>query len=513
MAKTSSDKLYKLIQTLSPAEKRYFRLFVRGKTARDSKYLQLFEGMAAMEELDEGLLKNKIYKGQAVEGKKYSELKAYLYDLLLKCLQSFDEQHSVEYRLNQLLQGVAVLFKRGHYDDCRELLYKAEKMAEQYEYFGHQLEIVGWEKHLAYTLMDVDFLHKNLEQLHYREDHALEQLRNATDYRKAFFRVYTSIKREAMQRGADRLTHLRDAVQQAAFGDPELATSHKARVTYYRTLNLYHYAVAEYAEFYETGQNLIALLESQPHFLKENIADYIAALSNLILSCGLLGKYQEVELALQKLRNLTALTVDDRQKIHRQYFTNRFALCTHTGEFEQARQEMIHCQREAAEFDPHHYETASFYFQYCIICFGCGDFSTALDYLNQWLNQPRSVDREDLQSLGRMLLLILHFEMGNLVLLESLLRSATRFMQKKNRLFELERRFIHFMADLMRAATRAEQQPFLQKMKAEFQILPGAKSLLQTIDLEAWLESKINGRSFAAALRLKRKAESVVSTQ
>ncbi len=507
MAKTSSDKLYKLIRALSPAEKRYFRLYVRGKTARDSKYLQLFEGMAAMETLDEEALKNRVYNGTVVEGKKYSELKAYLYELLLKCLQSFDEQHSVEYRLNQLLQGVSVLFKRGHYDDCRDLLHKAEKLADQYERFGHQLEIISWEKHLAYTRMDVDFLHKNLEQLHYREDHALEQLRNAADYRKAFFRVYTSIKREAMQRGGDRLAQLRYSVQQTAFSDPHLATSHTARVHYYRTLNLYHYAMAEYTEFYETGRNLIALLESQPHFLKENIADYIAALSNLILSCGLLGKYREVEVALQKLRNLQALTEDDRQKIHRQYFTNRFVLCIYTGEFEQARQEMIHCQREAAEFDPHHYETASFYFQYCVICFGCNDFSSALDYLNQWLNQPRSVDREDLQSLARMLSLILHFEMGNLVLLESLLRSATRFMQKKNRLFELERRFIHFMADLMRAANRSEQQPFLQKMLTELHALPGAKSLLQTLDLEAWLESKITGQSFAAAVRRKRKAD------
>ncbi len=507
MAKTPSEKLYQLIQALSPAEKRYFRIFVRGKTVRNSKYLQLFEGMAQMDQLDEEALKTKIYKSQAVEGKKYSELKAYLYDLLLKCLQSFDEQHSVDHRLNQLMQSVSVLFKRGQYDNCDELLHKAGKLARHYERFGHVLEVVNWEKQLAYTRMDVDFLHKNLEQLHDQESRALEQLRNAVDYRKTFFEVYTIIKQETTQRGGDRHVRLQQSVQQPAFADPDLATSHKARVTYYRTLNLYHYAQAEYPEFYDTGQKLIALLESQPHFLKENIADYIAALSNLILSCGLLGKFQEVRTALEKLRHLQALTVDDRQKIHRQYFTNRFALCIYTGEFEEARQEMIHCQREAADFDPHHYETASFYFQYCVICLGCGDYDSALDYLNQWLNQPRSVDREDLQSLARMISLILHFELGNMVLLESLIRSATRFMQKKNRLFELERRFIHFMADLIRAANRAEQQPVFEKMEAELSLLPGAKSLLQTFDLEAWLESKITGHSFAAAVRLKRQAD------
>ncbi|MBL7775253.1 MAG: hypothetical protein JNK89_04580, partial [Saprospiraceae bacterium] len=53
MAKTPSDKLYRLVRGLSPAEKRYFRLFIRGKPERDSKYLQLFDAMAAMEPFDD----------------------------------------------------------------------------------------------------------------------------------------------------------------------------------------------------------------------------------------------------------------------------------------------------------------------------------------------------------------------------------------------------------------------------------------------------------------------------
>ena len=284
MAKTPSDKLYRLIRSLSPAEKRYFRLFTGSKTDEASKYLQLFEAIAAMETFDEEALKRKVYKNRPSEGKKYSELKAYLYELILKSLQSFDEQQSVDYRLNHLLQGVAVLYKRGHYDDCRDLLYKAEKLARQYESFTHLLEIIRWEKRLAYTRMDVDFLHKRLEHLQFEEDRALQQLRNAADYRKSFFQVYTTIKREAQHRGYDRKAGLQSIVNQDFFDDPDRAESHKARVMYYRTLNLYHYAALEYEQFYETGKKLIALLESQPHFLRENLSDYIAALSNHILS-------------------------------------------------------------------------------------------------------------------------------------------------------------------------------------------------------------------------------------
>ena len=512
MAKTPSDKLFRLIRALSPSEKRYFRLFMGQKAEGEGKYQyqQLFEAIAEMEAFDEAALKQKIYKNQPPEGKKYSELKAYLYDLVLKCLQSFDEQQSVEYRLNHLLQSVAVLYKRGHYDDCRDLLHKAAKLARQYESFTHLLEVIRWEKQLAYTRMDVDFLHKQLEQLQFEEDRALELLRNAVDYRKAFFQVYTTIKREAQHRGYDRLTLLQDIVSQEPFEDPDRAESHKARVIYYRTLNLYYYATLEYEQFYESGQKLIDLLESQPHFLRENISDYIAALSNLILSCGMLQRYDEVHTALAKLRNLSPITEDDRRKIHRQYYTNKFALCSYTGEFAEAKLEMDRCLQEAAGFNSHDYETASFYFQFCTICLGCGDYDRALQYLNEWHNQPRSVDREDLQSLARILALILHFEMGNTVLLDSLLRSATRFLQKKNRLYDLERRFIHFMSELIRQPGAREQQQVFRKMKLELQEmvhLPGAKTVLQTFDLEAWLDAKINGQTFAATVAQKWRKE------
>ena len=512
MAKTPSDKLYRLIQSLTPAEKRYFRIYIRGKTERDSKYLRLFELMAAGKTFDEEDLKTSIYKKQAPPGaKKYSELKAYLYNLVVKSLQSFDEQHSIQFKINELLQGVAVLYKRGHYEDCRELLAKAAKIARQYEDFSSQLEIIRWEKQLAYTRIDVDFLHKNLEQLQFQEDQALRHLRNASDYQKAFFQVYTTnFKREAAaQRDLGRSTSLHDLIQKnEMFDDPDKAASHKARVLYYRTLNIYYYATGQFEQFYESGKQLVDLLESQPHFLKENLADYIATLSNLILSCGLLQRYEEVRACLQKLHSLTPITEDDRRKIHRQYYSNLFALCSFTGEFEEARQEMTRCQFEAERFRAQGYETASFYFQYCTICFGCGDYNGALDYLNMWLSQPRSVEREDLQSLARILSLVIHFEMGNLMLLESLTRSATRFMQKKNRYQELERRFMHFIHDVMKTPGQQELRGVFQKAKEDLSKMPGYRTLLQTFDLEAWLESKIKGQTFAANVRDKWKKES-----
>lgn len=511
MSKTPSDKLHRLLRSLSPTEKRYFRIFVRGKQGIDNKYAQLFEAMAGSEVFDEESWKTKIYKSQELDGKKYSELKAYLYELVLKCLQNYDEPNNIQHRLNHLLQSVAALYKRGHYEDCRDLLAKARKLARQYERFSHQIEIVRWEKQLAYTRMDIDFLHKNLERLQNEEARALEQLRNASHYRQAFFQAYATIKKDPLQRGPDRVARLRQLIRQEAFSDPDAAISHTARVLYYRTLSLYYHTALEQEKFYETGKTLLALQESQPHFLQENKSDYIAALSNQILACGLLKKYEEVRECLRKMDDLQAITEDDRRKIHRQYFSGIFALCTYSGEFEEARREITRCLREAERFDPHEYETGSFYLQFVPISIGCGDYDVALDQLNHWLAQRRTVGREDLQSLARMLSLILHFELGNFLLLDSLLRTATRFLKRRNRFHELEQRFMHGISDAIKLPDQRSQREVFAKVKNDLEAKaqePETRALLQTFDLLAWLESKAGGQKFAAVVREKYLRES-----
>lgn len=59
--------------------------------------------------------------------------------------------------------------------------------------------------------MDVDFLHKKLEQLQFQGTQALQHLNNTTGYQKAFFQVYTAnFKREAGSRSESRSTLLRN---------------------------------------------------------------------------------------------------------------------------------------------------------------------------------------------------------------------------------------------------------------------------------------------------------------
>jgi hypothetical protein len=497
MAKIPSDHLFRIIKSLSGAEKRYFKLYAKATGQGEPLYLALFEMMDTAPAFDDVYFQSKLYKKQADGTKKYSVLKAYLYDLILASLQSYDKKQSVVYKLNALLQSVAVLFRRGLYADCEPILHKAEKLANTYESYVYVLEIMDWRKQLAYTRADIDYLDKELQQIHAKEQDAMRLQAEILTARQSFFNVLLQVRRDV------RVTK---AAPDTASIDRTTSASIKANIFQLRTHNLQDYAAQDPEAFRNSGAELLTYIELHPHFLKENLTEYIAALSNYIVACGMLSHYDEVEKTLLKLRNLSPNTHDDRMKIHRQYYSNSFAMCVFTGAFAAGKALMEAHKLESAQLGLPRYESDTTLVQYFLICFGNKEYDDALEYLNDWMNQPRTVGRQDIQSIVRMLNLIIHYEQGNAMLLEYKLRGTERYMRSRSKDYALERLFIRLITDLIKLNTSSERQDRCQKAKNELQLIqdqPVVRTILKTFDFDAWLSSKINSSSFAEVVQAK----------
>ncbi len=501
MSKTPSIKLFNLIKSLSGSEKRYFKLFARTNSGdKSSKYLQLFDAIDQQNEYDDEALIKNIYAGEKIQSRKYSELKAYLYELLLKALQGYDENSSIDFRLKRMLQSVQVLYRRSHYDDAIELLQKAKKTAATYEAFDYGLEILHWEKQVAYAKSDIPFLDQNLSEIEKDEATCLHKLQNIAAYQNLFYRIMISVRKYAMLRSEEKIAKLEELMEDPLLQDKEKALSHTARIFYHRIYGLYYYSIIDYEKFYTSNKRFLELLESNPRLLKESVADHISALSNLIASCGLLSKYAEINPLLDKLLKIKPITVDDAHRVYKEYYFNKLALCIASGDFKEGKSVSKKQRKELKKFNQKDDQTSRFFFQYFYIHFGIGDFDPALEYLNEWLNQPRSMEREDLQSLARILNLIIHYEMGNTFLLDYLFRSTYRFLKKRDRVFEFEKRVMRFIRDSNKVSNPKALKGLMEELREDFVILsqnPSEKVMFQYFDFLSWLESKISGRSFA----------------
>ncbi|MEM9917576.1 MAG: hypothetical protein AAF990_05735 [Bacteroidota bacterium] len=505
MPKTPSSKLFDIIKSLSGPEKRYFKLFVRSnKSDKDNKYIQLFDAIDAQASYDDEALRHQIYDGQPIQSRKFSELKSYLYELILKSLQSYDEKSSVDYRLKSALQSIKALYKRAHYQDCTELVHKAKKIAAEFESYNHLLELLRWEKQVAYIQLDISYLDKSLPGIEAEERECLKKLANIADYKNFFYHIIVSIRKDSLLRSEEKIEKLNKLIDHDLLRTPDNALSHTARVLYHRIYGLYYFSILSYDKLYQSGKELLKLMETRPVLLREDPSEYISALSNFAACCGLLRKYDEVKDCLEKLRKIKGTTLNDELRIHIEYYSKLFALYIFTGDFEAARKAMLIHQKELKRFDRKFFERGRFYFQYFYIYFGIGDYDQALEALNQWLNLPRTDERQDLQSLARILNLILHFEMGNTLLLEYLLRSTYRYLRTRNRIHGFERRVLAFIRESNKFRSRQELKAGFIRLKEDFEELsriPSERVVFQYFDFIAWLESKINNQSFGKAVQ------------
>jgi len=510
MSKTPSRKLFDLVKSLSGSEKRYFKLFVnKNGTDKHKKYFLLFDAIDAQEVFDDDFLQQVVYQGETIQSRKYSELKAYLYDLILKSLQGYDENSSIDYKFKGMLQSVRVLYKRGHYSDCKDLLQKTKKLALKYENFTTILEILHWEKHIAYTLIDIAFWDKELDRIDEEEKACLQQLQNFSEYRNIFFRIFTIIKKSALASRKETEITLQKLIDHPLLKNENAPQSHLAKVIYYRIYAIYNYASADFDSFYKNSQYLLELMESKPFLLKEDISEYISVLSNYILSCTRSKKYKEWEQSLDKFLKIKPNTYDDKLKIHRQYYQGKLTLCFTTGDFEGGLEALELHLEEVKKFDAALFERSVFYFSYFYVYFGVGDYDRALEYLNKWLNLPRTVERQTYQVYARILNLIIHYEMDNTILLESLMRSTYRFLRKVDQLRPTEKKILAFIkASTKVYSAKEKEQAFLDLKKEMGDLSESCK--IGPFDLSVWLESKINKEPFATIV--KRRFEASLKT-
>ncbi len=504
MPKTPSEKLFRLVKSLSGSEKRYFKIFINNKGSKDNKYLRLFDAIEEQELFNEEELQEIIYPKEQVESRKYSEMKGYLYDLILKSLQAYDEKTSVDYKLKGMLLSVRTLYKRSLFEDCKDVLLKAKKIATKYEDFNSNLELLHWEKQIAYAETDITYLDKELDRIRKEEKSLTRQIQNISKYRNMFLKVLISVRKDAasVKQNLEKLSFVEE---EKLINEIEKTEYYRVKTLYYRVLSSYYFAIRNSEKFYSSSSKLIKHIESKQYMINEDVSEYISALNNHMVASGTAGKFKEVEEILDKLKNLKGKTEDDKLKIYRQYYTIRLRVYSNFGDFQNGYKELQDHMNTRKKFDLSFFQKDSFYIIYFTISFGAEKYEEALGYLNEWLGMSRNIERKDLQSLARILNLIIHYEMNNTNLMESLLRSTYRFLNNNKFLSEFEKKILNSFRDVIEIQSRKELKNHWQNLSKEYERLEAVLELpriFRWFPIKEWIDAKASNTPFAEVVRV-----------
>lgn len=509
MPKQKTDDLIQLIRSLTRAEKRHFRLFVRrNQSSDDILFLQLFDVMDRHQEYDEGLILRKL---PAIKKSQLSNLKAHLYKQLLTSLRLLNKNYNEDIQIRETIDYARVLYNKGLYRQSLDILDKAKARALKFKFTSQALEIVEFEKliegqYITRSIegraeeLTTDSMHLNRvnEQTHLFSNLALQlyglyikvgYVRNEKDH---FF------VREFFQ------SHL----PTVRYDDLEFW----GKIYYCQSYVWLYHMTHDFRLSYRYSQKWVDLFNSNDEMIPLNLPLYLKAMHNLLgalFNAMYYDRFVEVLSDLERLPELHPIAQEKNTEGLYHLFKYVHSIEKHylEGTFTEGLKlvpEIIGLI-DSDEYNWDHHRELIFYYRIACLYFGSGDNSTAIDYLNLIINQRNPDYREDIQAFARILNLIAHFEMGNAQLVEYQVKSVYRFLAKTEDLQEVQREIFRFLRKTpkMRASELKKEFVRLKDKLVKLESDPFQRRPFLYLDIISWLESKIEDRKVQDVIREK----------
>ncbi len=500
----SSDELFELIKSLSKSEKRYLKLYAVTHK-KGSTPVNLFNIIDMQKVYNEGaILKH-------FDNKHLSVVKVRLYNFILKVLRPYNSSSPYE-QLKDLLHDVRILYEKGLYIQCEKALSKARDIAYRYEKFLQILEILGWKKVLLQARGYPQKSGSNLEDIIKEEASISEKLENERKYKDIRYTLFKHYTQNSIARNEEEMSAYRKIFDNDLCSHEDKALSFNAKIDFYFIHSVYYHSIGDLINSYPHYKRIVDLFEAFPERLYEQLTHYIAALSNFYSICSLVKKYEECLPIIKKMRKITAKSIKTEIFIFRMIYLCELALYLHIGEYNKGKaliKDIEQGIRLYKEKIPNSV-IVIFYFNIVYLYFGIGDYSRSLFWLNKILNDPvLKHSRTDIHCFSYIMNLIIHFEIGNMELLEYIVKSTYRFLNKRNRLYKFETSVLNFIRKkLLKINTSKELIEAFKELKPELEEIIKdrfEKQALEYFDFISWLESKIENRPFAEVVREKAK--------
>jgi hypothetical protein len=487
----SSDYLFRLIKAMSKGDRRNFKLFARLQDG-DKQYIRLFDAIDKQAEYDEEKLL-KQFEGEKFTNQ-FSVAKNYLYNFILKTLHIFRKDPKTE--LNAVLHQVQILMSKNLFEQAQKLLRKAKHMAERQERFPELLFILETERSLMRGREQSKEFEAFIQQIQKAEDETVAKIANLQEYTHLYDEIYRIMKRSLSVRDPELKSRIDAILANPIIQDEHRVLSVRAKLRRYDVLAGGHRLRGDQVENLENLKLMILAYESNEDIRKEKCLAYINAVHNLGVTHYGLGHKEESFQALKKLRNIPVESEEAEIHIFEKYFQHKLALCVDDGDLEEGREAIADFEREYPQREGTIMKSVELSIFYLISYFYIysGEPAKGLDWVNRILNEPRTELRTDIQAIARIMNLIIHYHLGNMEFLEYEIKSVTRFLANRERLFHFERTILKYIRQLATLGPDSNREAVLHDFKNEINKViqdKNEKQAMTLFDILVWIEAEL----------------------
>jgi len=388
MSNKASDHLFQLIKSLNKPEKRYFKIYSGRHTSGDTNNHQiLFDAIDKQKKYDEPSLLKK-FKGQAFTNK-FSITKARLYESILKSLDAYHANSSIQAQLKHNIHCIEILYKKSLYKQCTKLIRSTKKLAYKYEQHTSLLELFQWEKRLIenenYTYTDEVALTEILTEDRLIQD----KIKNLSDFWNIKSRLFYVLNRKGRVRSNEELDAFKSIIDNVLLKSESTAMYYETVYLYHHIYSAYYFGIGDNLNCYDHLTKNVEHIKAHLDRFKEEPNIYFSVLSNTIYIGMQLKQFDEAYNYLEQLQNLpTQLKLASNEDLDIKLFSSTYSLeltiYALTGEFEKGVQ-LIPIINEGLRLynkKLNNVRLAFIYFNISVIYIGAEQYSEALNWVN-----------------------------------------------------------------------------------------------------------------------------------
>lgn len=499
--KSPSNDLFKLIHSLTKSEKRYFKLFTRIHVkGEENNYIKLFDAIEAQTVYNEEKIKKK-FKGEHFISYLPVE-KVQLYNLIIRSLIVYGNKGDVETELGDDLSAIKILFRKGFYEQANKIAEKAKSIAIKNELYTHAINFEKWQMKIVYQ-SGLEINQQVISTKFQAQYDLLANEKNTSRYLEIQANLFSFLRKHNDVRSNSDLIEIKKIINTPLQSSEKEALTFTSKVLFHSNWAHYYQFICDYKKQHEQNKILVELFRQR----KDSIYNFFSALVNYFNSCVLVKDFVSCEGVIGEIEALEVSPVFSQERKATTLFLLKLTLYIHKCMFNEA---LVLIKLNEKKFlysikkiSPNVAIIIVYKIIYTYLILEKN--ADALRWYNNYFTKLNKDEiRKDVESMAKILYLVLHFELQNFDIMEYLMKSIYRWFLKQERLHKFEKAILDFIrTKAHRADNKRKTIEVFTQLKDQLLKIREDKferPAFDSFDIIAWLESKITGKTFQRVL-------------
>lgn len=508
MSNAQKDQLFLLINSLSKAEKRNFRLYAtRIQSGKDAKFVQLFDVLDKLDDYDEVAILKRL---PDVRKHHLANLKRHLYRQILTSLRLIHIQKNIDIQIREQIDFARILYGKGMYMQSLRILDRIKQIAIDHHQDLLHLEILEFQKLIEarHVTRSRSVEHKMDELLGESETRC-----TVTYYSNLLSNLNIKIHGWYIDRG-----HAHTAAEKEEISNflerhyPDHLHVSTRKETFFERVNLnqiylwFHYINLDFKRAEEQAKQWVNQFFRNTQMQEKDPDLYMRGLYYLLAFLFINRDIREHQYYLKQFVHYVEdadVYLNTNSKMIASFYLNlsRVNQLFLMGDYQAADQLIPEIEEEIERYQLHadRYRVLLFYYKFAWIKFAIGAFDEAQDYLNEIVLVKSDVLREELYYYAKLLQLLCFYEKKEYDVmayhLTSLRRSIGR-SRDKDKVLRITTGFLKKISETPEAEVQSLFEEFEQEILKQSQSAGNKKSLIY-LNTPLWVKSQIKGCTIA----------------